>query len=125
MRKAPRRVLVAEDDDGAALLLQALLEADARVVMVGRARNGREALSLVASLNPDVVLMDLQMPVMGGVEAIRRLRERGSTVRVIVVTGAEEAGIAAALKAGANAYVTKPPVPEQLMAAILAEAPET
>jgi CheY-like chemotaxis protein len=92
--------------------------------MVGRARNGREALALVASLNPDVVLMDLQMPVMGGVEAIRRLRERGSTVRVIVVTGAEEAGIPAALEAGANAYVTKPPVPEQLMAAILAEAPE-
>ena len=89
MRKAPRRVLVAEDDDGAALLLQALLEADTRVEMVGRARNGREALSLAASLNPDVILMDLQMPVMGGVEAIRRLRERGSTVRIVVVTGAE------------------------------------
>jgi CheY-like chemotaxis protein len=123
--KSPRRVLVAEDDDGAALLLQALLEGDTRVEMVGRARNGREALALAASLNPDVILMDLQMPVMGGVEAIRRLRERGSTVRIIVVTGAEEASIPAALKAGANAYVTKPPVPEQLMAAILAEAPET
>jgi two-component system, NarL family, invasion response regulator UvrY len=69
--------------------------------------------------------MNLQMPVMGGIEAIRRLRERGSTA-CIVVTGAEEAGIIpAALQAGANGYVTKPPLPERLMAAILAEAPET
>jgi CheY-like chemotaxis protein len=78
--------------------------------MVGRARNGREAVSLAISLNPDVILMNLQIPVMGGIEAIRRLRELGSTSRIIGVTGAEEAGIIpAALKADANGYVAKPP----------------
>jgi DNA-binding NarL/FixJ family response regulator len=51
-RQAPRRVLVAEDDDGAAFLLQVLLDADTRVEMVGRARNGREALSLAPRSTP-------------------------------------------------------------------------
>jgi DNA-binding NarL/FixJ family response regulator len=100
-----------------------MLEADPRVEMVGRARNGQEALSLAAWLGPDVILMNLQMPGMGGMEAIRRLRERGSTVRIIVVSGAEEADVLpAALRAGADGFVTKPPVAEELMAAILAEA---
>jgi CheY-like chemotaxis protein len=115
----PYRVLVVDDDDGAALLTASLFTGDARVEVVGRARNGREALTLAAAASPDVVLMDLEMPVLNGIDATRRLRETGSQAVIIIVTGSEEAGaVGAALEAGADGVVRKPPTREALMDAI-------
>src|SRR4051812_37950740 len=69
------RLLVVEDDDSVARFLALLLGEDARLEVVGRARHGEEALELVEALRPDVVLTDLEMPVMDGVELTRRLAE--------------------------------------------------
>jgi DNA-binding NarL/FixJ family response regulator len=117
-----RRVLVVEDEDNVATLIRVLLSSDRRVEVVGRARHGREALTLAASANPDVILMDLQMPLMDGVEATRRLRELGSTARIVVLTGVEDVmRIRDARAAGADAFVTKVPTEEDLVAVVLAE----
>jgi len=113
-------VLVVEDDDGAAQLLQAILESETGITVLGRARHGREALTMVAVLNPDVVLMDLNMPVMDGVEATRRLRKLGSTARIVVTTGVNDAAmLQEAREAGADAVVAKPPIRDELLAAIV------
>jgi DNA-binding NarL/FixJ family response regulator len=77
---------------------------------------------MAAALNPDVILMDLNMPLMNGVEAIRRLRELGSTVRIVVTTGVDDAAMLhEARAAGADALVAKPPTREDLLAAIVPE----
>jgi CheY-like chemotaxis protein len=85
---------------------------------VDEASNGAEALSQAASRPPDLVLMDLCMPIMDGVEAIRRLRANPSTaeVPIIVITaqGTEESAQRAA-EAGADAYVDKPVMPDELL----------
>ncbi len=118
--RIPLRVLVVEDDDGAAQLLQAILESETGITVLGRARHGREALTMVAALNPDVVLMDLNMPVMDGVEATRRLRKLGSTARIVVTTGVNDAAmLQEAREAGADAVVAKPPIRDELLAAIV------
>jgi CheY-like chemotaxis protein len=119
-RRTPLRVLVVEDDDGAAQLLQAILEPETGITVIGRARHGREALTMAAALNPDVVLMDLNMPVMNGVEAIRRLRKLGSSARIVVTTGVNDAAmLQEAREAGADAVVAKPPIRDELLAAIV------
>ncbi|MGH2798719.1 MAG: response regulator transcription factor [Thermoleophilaceae bacterium] len=88
------------------------------------ARHGREALTMAASLNPDVILMDLQMPVMDGAEATRRLRALRSTARIVVLTGVEDVGlIKEARDAGADTFVTKVRTQEHLMSIVLAERP--
>jgi DNA-binding NarL/FixJ family response regulator len=105
-----------------ATLVQVMLSSDRRVEVVGRARHGREALTMAASLNPDVIVMDLQMPLMDGAEATRRLRTLGSTARIVVLTGVEDVGlIEEARDAGADTFVTKLPTQEHLLSVILAE----
>jgi CheY-like chemotaxis protein len=92
--------------------------------MVGRARHGREALTMAASVQPDVILMDLHMPVMGGTDATCRLRQQGSPARIVVVTASEEVDeIRLAREAGADAFVTKPVEANGLVAVILGEEP--
>ena len=107
-----------------AQLVQAMLASDSRVEVIGRARHGREGLTMAASLNPDVILMDLQMPVMDGAETTRRLRAVRSTARIVVLTGVEDVGlIKEARDAGADTFVTKVPTQEHLVSVVLAERP--
>lgn len=101
------RVLIADDHalfrDG----LRSLLEARG-VEVVGEARNGREAVDLARSTHPDIVLMDLTMPVVGGLEATRLISAQLPDVKVVVVTASEdEADLFEAIKSGAQGYLLK------------------
>ena len=79
---------------------------------------------MAASVQPDVILMDLHMPVMGGTDATCRLRQQGSPARIVVVTASEEVDeIRLAREAGADAFVTKPVEANGLVAVILGEEP--
>ena len=102
------RVLAADDQrvvrEGLAMLLGLLPD----VEVVGTAADGEEVLALAAELRPDVILMDLRMPRMDGVEATRRLRERDPGVKVVVLTTyADDRSVLDALRAGALGYLTK------------------
>jgi DNA-binding NarL/FixJ family response regulator len=105
---APIRVLAVDDQrivrEGLALLLSLL----PGVEVAGTAADGEEALALAAQLKPDVILMDLRMPGIGGAEATRRLRAADPSVTVIVLTTyADDRSVLSALQAGAVGYLTK------------------
>jgi DNA-binding NarL/FixJ family response regulator len=113
------RVALADDQrvvrEGLELVLRMLPD----VEVVGTAANGDEALALVESTRPDVVLMDLRMPEVDGVEATGRLRAEHPEVRVVVLTTyADDESIFAALRAGARGYLTKDAGSEEIASAI-------
>jgi DNA-binding NarL/FixJ family response regulator len=102
------QVLIADDNPLFAEAVAALLETDARIEVVGCATNGAEAVDFAQKLRPDLVLMDVRMPVMDGIEATSRIAARLPDVKVLVLTahGTEEE-VECALVAGALACVTK------------------
>jgi DNA-binding NarL/FixJ family response regulator len=102
------RLLLADDDRLFAESLMTVLSQDEWVEVVGIAANGQEAVGLAAELQPDVILMDLRMPVMDGLEATRRIRETGLSVQILLLTGTDSP-IAPedATAAGATAFVRK------------------
>jgi len=115
------RVLVVDDHQLVRQGLIRLLTAEPDLEIVGEAANGQTAVELTQQLGPDVVLMDVSMPVMNGVEATRLIRARYPTVRVIGLSMFEEAEQGQAMRtAGAAAYVSKSRAPEALVAAIRA-----
>src|SRR4051812_8006788 len=91
------------------------------IELVGTAADGEEALALAAERNPDVVLMDLRMPRMDGIEAIRRLAARG-TSSIALTTYADDASVLGALRAGARGYLTKDAGADDIRAAVEAVA---
>jgi len=114
------RILIADDEPLFADALAALLEADGRVEVVGRAGDGREAIDLARELEPDLVLMDLSMPGVDGFDATEQLTTNGGP-RVLVLTGSDDpADVARARSAGADGYLTKDRIAETLVDAILA-----
>lgn len=116
----PVRVLIADDNELFAKTLEAMVAGDARLETVGVAEHGKRAVELADALRPDVILMDLAMPVLNGFEATRILRQRGNTARVLVLTASAEAGDAdRALREGAFGYLTKDRIATELVPAIL------
>jgi DNA-binding NarL/FixJ family response regulator len=115
------RVLLADDQrvvrEGLGMLV-GLLEG---IELVATAADGEEALALAAEHNPDVVLMDLRMPRMDGIEAIRRLAARG-TAAIALTTYADDASVLGALRAGARGYLTKDAGADEIRAAVEAVA---
>ena len=123
MSAAPVRVLLVDDQSLFREALATLLDVRAEVDVVGEAANGDEALRQAAALGPDVVLMDLRMPVLDGIAATRRLRAELPGVRVIALTTFEDdEDVFAALRAGAVGYLLKDVSSDRLVEAIGAAA---
>jgi DNA-binding NarL/FixJ family response regulator len=114
-------VLIAEDQSIFADALALLLETDDRVEVVGMAANGEEAVARALRERADVIVMDMDMPVLDGLEATRRLRTARPDVRVIVVSGLDPAVYEQrALDAGATSYVLKGRIGAEMVEEILA-----
>jgi DNA-binding NarL/FixJ family response regulator len=117
------RVLVADDHRLMREGTAALFDADERLEVVGLASDGREALDLAERRRPDVVLLDLNMPGVGGLEACAALRERKPAPEVVMLTVSdEEPDLYAALRVGASGYLLKDMAPSELIEAVLAVA---
>jgi DNA-binding NarL/FixJ family response regulator len=114
------RVLLADDDDCFVAALAALLATDGRLLVIGRAHNGREAVELATTHSPDVVLMDIDMPVMDGVEATRHIQATVPATQVIALSGTdfEDRGLEIRA-AGATHYIPKSRVTDEIVDAIL------
>ena len=110
------RVLIADDHPLFAGAVKRVLEAHSWIHVIGYAANGREAVELAAALSPDVILIDLDMPIMDGLEATRRILERAS-IPVLMLTGSvSPQTAAAALKAGVCTFLPKDVDPGELVA---------
>jgi DNA-binding NarL/FixJ family response regulator len=115
------RVLIADDDPLFMDALEAILGIEAQIEVAGRAHDGEEALRLAGELEPDVVLMDLSMPVVDGFEASERIRAEAPDTAVVVLTGSSYAeDVEKALQAGVSGYVTKDRIAQDLVRTVLA-----
>ena len=115
------RVVIADDHPVVRIGLRGMLETQNDIDVVGEAENGKQAVSLVSRLEPDVVLMDLQMPELDGVSATEQIRDRFRTVQVLVLTTYDtDADITQAIGAGAIGYLLKDAPREDLFDAIRA-----
>jgi DNA-binding NarL/FixJ family response regulator len=116
----PVRVLIADDHQVVREGLQMILaESGGEIVVVGEAADGDEAVRLATAVKPDVVLMDLSMPRVDGLEATRRLREAGVESRVLILTSfADGQGVRDAVRAGVTGYLMKDVLKTELLAAI-------
>ena len=113
------RVLIADDQALVRSGFRMIVEARDDLEVVGEAENGAQAIELARELAPDVVLMDVRMPVLDGVEATRRLLEAGSEARVIILTTFDlDEYVFEALRAGASGFLLKDVQPAQLVEAI-------
>jgi DNA-binding NarL/FixJ family response regulator len=116
---APIRILVADDHPIVRDGLVAILSAQPDFEVVGEAGDGAETLRTVTERRPDVVLLDLEMPEMDGVEVLQRLRQRGASARVIVFTAFDtDDRILAAVRAGAQGYLLKGAPRDEIFAAV-------
>jgi DNA-binding NarL/FixJ family response regulator len=113
----PFRILVAEDDESFLDAIALLLEQDDRFAVAARARNGRDAVALAQRVGPDAVVMDIEMPVLDGVEATRLLRETLPELPIVAVSGHDyEERVLEIRAAGAADYVRKARLQDELPA---------
>jgi two-component system, NarL family, response regulator LiaR len=115
----PIRVILVDDHAVVRKGLCALLERYRDIEVVGEAESGERAVQLADQLRPDVILMDLEMPGIGGIEAIRQISGQHSSVKIVVLTShAAEEDVFPALKAGALGYILKHSAPDDVLGAI-------
>ncbi len=113
------RVLVADDQAITRSGLQTLLAAQENMQVIGEARNGEEAVALAESLQPDVVLMDMRMPGINGIEATRRIHRSSPHISILVLTVFEDDTVVfPAIRAGARGYLLKDTEQDELIRAI-------
>jgi DNA-binding NarL/FixJ family response regulator len=115
------RVLIADDQQLVRAGFHLILRTEPGIEVVGEAADGAEAITLAATLRPDVVLMDIRMPVVNGIEATRRILASvaGSNIRVLILTTFDrDEYVYEALRAGASGFLLKDAPPEQLAAAV-------
>jgi DNA-binding NarL/FixJ family response regulator len=116
----PVRVVIADDNELFCAALRAILEPEPGVVVLGLAADGDEALRLARELRPDVVLMDLSMPVLDGFLATERILAEVPGTTIVVLTGsADDEDVERARAAGAAGYVTKERIAVELVQAVL------
>jgi DNA-binding NarL/FixJ family response regulator len=119
----PLRVLLAEDHAVVREGTRQILERDPEIVVVGEAADGAEVVALAARLAPDVVLLDLSLPVMNGIEATRLIRSVEPAPRVLILSAYDDEDyVVAAVEAGANGYLLKSAHARDVIAAIRAVA---
>jgi DNA-binding NarL/FixJ family response regulator len=119
----PVSVLLADDQELLRMGFRLVLEAQPDLEVAGEAGDGEQAVELVAALEPDIVLMDVRMPIMDGVEATRRIVAQGGRSRVIILTTFDLDEYAySALRAGASGFLLKDAPPADLLSAIFAVA---
>jgi len=113
------RVLIADDHPVFRFGIRALLEATHDMTVVGEATSGDEVIALAGELHPDIILMDVRMPGINGIDATRRILHTRPQVRVLVVTMFEDdSSVFAAMRAGARGYVLKEATNEEIVQAI-------
>lgn len=118
---APLRVLLVEDHETVRAGLRLIIDSQADMRVVGEAPDGTQGLTRIHDLAPDVVVMDVSMPGMNGIEATRSVRAACPSARVVTLTRYREAGyVELAMHAGASAYVLKQSRPSELLSAIRA-----
>jgi DNA-binding NarL/FixJ family response regulator len=116
---AATRVLIAEDHPAVRAGIRSLLETASDIVIVGEAGNGRDALRLAREICPDILLLDIEMPGLTGVEVSRRLQAIDSPVRILVLSAYDDREyIHGMLASGAAGYLTKEEAPELLLEAV-------
>jgi DNA-binding NarL/FixJ family response regulator len=114
------RVLVADDHRLFAEALEAILATDDRIEVAGHAADGAEAVRLALTLEPDVILMDIAMPVMDGFQATKQIRKQQPRACVLMLTGSNSRiDVDRARESGAAGYVTKDRIAAELIEAIL------
>ena len=119
MLNEKHRILIVDDHALLRAALRALLTEDPSFEIVGEAENGHDAIFLVGKLAPHLVMMDLSMPSMNGMEAITEIKCRYPDMRILVITLSKtEEHIHAALKAGANGYILKDATPDEFRVAV-------
>jgi two-component system response regulator NreC len=119
----PIHILITDDHGVMRAGLRAMLEGDPAIEVVGEAATGEESIQLAIERQPDIVLMDIGMQDMDGIETTRRLRKLAPQIQVLILTVYEdESLLQAAIKAGAVGYIVKRAAGEELMAAIRAVA---
>jgi DNA-binding NarL/FixJ family response regulator len=115
------RVLIADDQTLFRAGLARLLDEDPRVEVVGQAADGLDAVKQTAKLKPDVILMDLKMPGIDGIEATRQIMEADPTIKIVILTTFEtDSQVIQALKAGARGYVLKDSSADAIVSSIVA-----
>lgn len=119
MNHNPIRVLIVDDHAIVREGLRALIDGKPDLALAGEAANGEEAVHQAAALHPDVILMDLVMPRMNGIEAIRAIHAQDAAARILVLTSfAEDAQVFDAIRSGALGYLLKDTSPQELVEAI-------
>ena len=115
------RALVVEDQDMAKLALSVMLSKDKNIEIVDMVSDGMEGVEKAVKLKPDIVIMDIGLPTIDGIEATRRIKEADADIRVLMFTSREdENDIFDAFQAGADGYITKGATAEQTLSAVLA-----